>query len=182
MIPFTRQAGYVYCAILALAVISANVIVAKTIPFELGPFILTWAFWISAVFVVRDFIQVSLGRKEAYLAVAAALAINFLASFFLDNLWWVTLGSTAAFICSMTFDAEVFTRIHRSLFGKTAISGVLSVLVDTVVFTTLALSPLTTGFVAWEDMWRVVVGEMIVKMIVVLLCATSVYKRAVPIQ
>jgi uncharacterized PurR-regulated membrane protein YhhQ (DUF165 family) len=54
------------------AVATANVVTARTVPADIGPFLVTWGTWIvGATFVLRDLVQLQLGRRGAYAAIGA---------------------------------------------------------------------------------------------------------------
>ena len=132
------------------AIAAANFATANWAPltFEwLGQFwVVTWGtFFIAATFFLRDTVQLKYGRRVAYYALAGALAVNVVLSFFYGDLIWVTVGSAAAFLVSETLDTEVFTRYHASIRKRVLLSGVLGGTIDSAVFAVVGLSPLTTG-------------------------------------
>lgn len=150
------------------AIAAANFATANWAPltFEwLGQFwVVTWGtFFIAATFFLRDTVQLKYGRRVAYYALAGALAVNVVLSFFYGDLIWVTVGSAAAFLVSETLDTEVFTRYHASLRKRVLLSGVLGGTIDSAVFAVIGLSPLTTGIVPWEFLWTSIVAQVVVK-------------------
>lgn len=130
-------------------------------------------------FVLRDVVQVAFGRRASYILITGALLVDVIASKWIGDLAWITAGSALAFACSETIDAEVFTRWRSQIGRRVLASGVAASIVDSVVFCVVALSPLTTGFVAWGDLWRVVLAQLVAKAIVVTV-GSAISARTLP--
>lgn len=164
MTPTPKPIGVVAVALYFAAVVLANWATAHWMPWHVWGLITTAGTWfIGATFVLRDVVQINYGRRIAYAVVAAALVVNFAMSRYVGDLEWITAGSACAFAVSETFDTEAFTRWRGSIGKRVLASGVASSIVDSLIFAVVALSPLTTGFVAWGDLWRVVVAQVLVK-------------------
>ncbi len=160
------------------AVAVANVLTANYAPLMFNwlgqTWVVTWGtFLIGATFFLRDLVQLRYGRRVAYLALAAALAVNVVLSIVYNDLLWVTVGSAAAFAVSETLDTEVFTRLHASVRKRVLVSGVIGGTIDSAVFAVVGLSPLTTGIVPWSYLWTTIVAQVFVK------CAMQVVAAAV---
>jgi queuosine precursor transporter len=149
-----------------LAIVAANLLTAHYAPADIGPFLIPWGTWlIGATFILRDFVQRSHGRRYAYGAIAVALIASALTSHHLGDTGWVTIASALAFAVSEATDTEVYTRmIDRARFStRIAVSGLVSIPLDTLIFVTVGLSPLTTGFVTWSQMPNLILGQLLVK-------------------
>ncbi|CAB4894505.1 unannotated protein [freshwater metagenome] len=160
--------GLAIAAVYVAAIVTANIVTATQTPWSfdaLGQhWVVTWGTWfIAATFVLRDLVQLRLGRAAAYAAVGAALLANVAVSFAYDDLLWVTVASALSFALAETLDTEVFTRLHGSVGRRVAVSGVLGGTLDSILFAVVGLSPLTTGIVSWEFLWTVVVAQVVVK-------------------
>lgn len=160
------------------AIVVANVLTASYHPWFVAGVAITAGTWlIGPSFVLRDAVQLAYGRRIAYAALAAGLVANYALSVHNADLAWITTGSCAAYAVSETLDAEAFTRLRARLARRVLFAGLVSGSADSIVFVTIGLSPLTTGFVAWGDAWRVVVAQMIVKSVCVAACATPFTSR-----
>lgn len=163
-----RNAGIAAAAAFVVAIALANYATAHYAPWHVVGLIITAGTWFAAAtFVLRDVVQVAFGRAASYLLIAGALLVDVVASRWIGDLAWITAGSALAFACSETIDAEVFTRYRTQIGRRVFGSGILAAIADSLIFCVVALSPLTTGFVAWGDLWRVVVAQLVAKAIVV---------------
>lgn len=146
------------------AVIAANLLTAHYAPADIGPFLVTWGTWmIGATFILRDLLQRAHGRTVAYIAIATGLAASAATSRALEDPLWITAASAAAFAISETADTETYTRIRARLSTRIAASGAVAVPLDTIVFATIGLSPLTTGYVPWASMPNLILGQLLIK-------------------
>jgi uncharacterized PurR-regulated membrane protein YhhQ (DUF165 family) len=117
----------------------------------LGP--LPSALWVVAFsFTLRDVAQVVLGRRLAWVAIAAGTVLS---------VWFASpqlaIASGAAFAISETTDAAVFTPLAdrgRFLLGVT-LSGYLAGFVDSAVF-------LRIGFGSVDGWWQLGVAKALV--------------------
>ena len=156
-----------YLSLYVGSIVAANVLTAHTAPLVLGAFIVTAGTWfIAATFPLRDAVQLHAGRRIAYAAIAIALAASALTSHQLGDTLAITYASAIAFAVSETIDAETFTRIRGRVAKRVAISGLIASPIDSVLFAVIGLSPIGAGFVAWSDIWRVIVARIVVKAIV----------------
>lgn len=146
------------------AIVAANVITARTVPAEIGPFLVTWGTWAVAVtFVLRDVIQVRWGRAVAYLAIVVALAASAVTSAALGDTLAVVVASALAFAVSESLDTEVFTRLRAGLPERVAVSGVIGGLFDTAIFVVVGLSPLWSGIIPWSAVPKAILGVFLAK-------------------
>lgn len=146
------------------AIVAANVITAKTQPLAVGTFLIPWGTWLVATtFFLRDGIQLRRGRAFAYACIGVALLGSLVACWALDLTLAVTVGSAAAFAVSETLDTEVFTRLPGNVPLRVAVSGVVGGLFDSTVFVVIALSPLWSGILTWDQVPHAVFGTFVVK-------------------
>lgn len=176
-----KVAGSAAAAAFVVCIALANYTTAHYAPWHVVGLIITAGTWFAAAtFILRDVAQVAFGRVASYALIGAALAVDVIASKWIGDLAWITAASALAFACSETIDAEVFTRyrsdIGRRMFG----SGVLAAIADSLIFCIVGLSPLTTGFVAWGDLWRVVLAQLVAKAIIVTI-GSAISARALPV-
>lgn len=148
--------GYVIAAALA------NIITAATAPADIGPFLVTWGTWlIGCTFILRDLIQRRYGKRTAYAAIGAALALSAVTSALLGDTMLVVLGSACAFLVSESLDTEVFSRLRARFSTRVAISGIVGGAFDSVIFCTIGLG--LSGIVPWALIPNVILGQFIVK-------------------
>lgn len=164
----TKPLGIIAIPAYIAAIVIANIVTASEAPLTfdwLGQhWVVTWGtFLIAATFFLRDAVQLAVGRRGAYAAIAVALIANLVLSRVYADLAWITAASCLAFALSETLDTEVFTRLRGNLAKRVAISGVLGGTLDSAVFAIVGLSPLTTGIVPWEFLWTTVVAQVVVK-------------------
>lgn len=147
-----------------IAIVAANIITAAFIPLQLGPLIIPYGTWfIGATLVLRDIIQRKYGRRTAYCAIVLALVLSAVTSKILGDTLAITAASAVSFLLSEAADTEIYTRLRVSFLKKVLTSGVVSGLLDSVVFILIGLSPLFSGFLPWGAIPGAIVGQFIVK-------------------
>ncbi|HLY64760.1 MAG TPA: VUT family protein [Chloroflexota bacterium] len=147
-----------------LAIVAANVITARTLPLAVGPLLVPWGTWfIGLTLLLRDFVQLRHGRAFSYGAIAGALVASAITSRQLGDPLAITAASAVSFAFSESLETEVFSRLRAFLAKRIFWSGTFGSLVDSVLFVTLGLSPLTTGFVPWAAVPGAILGQYIVK-------------------
>lgn len=174
----TRTTGALCAAALLLCVVLANWATAHYAPWTWWWLVVPAGTWfIGAVFVLRDAVQLAYSRRVAYGVLAAALGVNLLMSVRNDDLAWITAASAAAFALSGVLDTETFTRYRSSVVRRVLAAGVASGLLDSTVFVVLGLSPLTTGIVTWDQVPRAIASQVLVKTLVVAVGSTAFYRQ-----
>lgn len=175
-----RNAGLIAATAFIVCIALANYATATYQPWHVAGLIITAGTWFAAAtFILRDVVQVAFGRRSTYALIVAALIVDLIYSRTNGDLYWVTLGSVGAFACSESLDSIVFTRYRTKILQRVLASGVCASIIDSFVFCILALSPLTTGFVAWGDLWRVVLAQLVAKFIVVIV-GSAISSRTLP--
>jgi len=156
------------------AVAAANIVTAATTPWDVGPFLITWGTWFAAVtFVLRDVIQLRHGRRIAYVAIGAGLAVAAVSSALLGDTEAVVVASGLAFGLSESLDTEVFTRLRAGLPLRVGVSGVIGGALDTSVFVIVGLSPLWSGIIPWSAVPNAILGVWLAKCLIQALAAVS---------
>lgn len=156
-----------YLSLYIGSIVAANVLTAHTAPLVIGAFIVTAGTWfIAATFPLRDAVQLHTSRAWSYVAILTALGASALTSWRLGDTLAITGASALAFAVSETLDTEAFTRMRGSLARRVAFSGLVSVPADSILFAVVGLSPIGANFVAWADLWRVVVAQIVAKSVV----------------
>jgi len=96
-------------------------------------------FVVGIAFSLRDVLQDLAGKRAVILAIALGAVI----SFNLENLQTIAVASAAAFAVSETVDFLIFTALHRrSWLAAAALSNAFGLVIDSVVFLTLAFHSL----------------------------------------
>lgn len=165
---------YVPSALYVLVFAAANVLTAATVPADIGPFLVTWGTWvIGFTFVLRDLVQLAVGKAGAYASIGVALVVAAVTSALLGDTLAVVAGSVVAIGLSEAADTEVFSRLRARISTRIAVSGAVGSVLDSTVFTVVALSPLTSGIVPWELVPNVIAGQVLAKTAVQIVCAAA---------
>jgi queuosine precursor transporter len=155
-------------------IVLANIVTARTLPLAVGPVLIPWGTWlIGLTLVLRDFVQLRHGRLFSYAAIFIALVASAMSSKLLGDPLAITAASAASFALSESLETEIFSRLQAFLARRILWSGTLGSLLDSAMFVTLGLSPLTTGFVPWAAVPGAILGQYIVKTLMVGLGATT---------
>lgn len=158
------------------SIIIANVMTAAFMPWQIGPFLVPFGTWfIGATLVLRDVIQAKYGRKSAYLAIVAALVLSAATSKLLGDTMAITIASAISFFISESTDTEIYTRYKNSFLKRVFASGIASSFLDSVIFVTIGLSPLVSGFLPWKVIPFAIMGQFIVKSLMQVLGITVLY-------
>lgn len=149
-------------------IVAANIITAGTAPLAVGPLIVPWGtFLIGATLVLRDAVQLRFGRRVSYAGIVLALIASAGSSHALGDTLAITGASAVAFAFSESAETEIFSRFRSVLALRILWSGTLSGLIDSVLFILIGLSPLTTGIVPWQFVSTAILGQYIVKTVMV---------------
>ncbi|MBD3921010.1 VUT family protein [Paenibacillus sp. PR3] len=150
-----------------VAIVSANVVTASTVPFQFGEFIIpAGTFIIGATFILRDLVQNYLGRKKTYLLIGVAIVMSAITSSLLGDTLWIVFASVLTFLFSETTDTEIYTRLKLPLAWRVAYSGIVGGFLDSVIFVIVGLSPLGANFLPWDAVVYAILGQIIVKTII----------------
>lgn len=113
------------------------------------------ALWVVAIsFVLRDIVQITLGREAAWLAIAVGTALSIVLA---DPIFAVASG--LAFAVSESFDSAIFTPLAnrgRFILGVT-LSGYVAGFVDSALFVRVA-------FGSFDGWWQLGVAKAFVVM------------------
>lgn len=155
-----------------LAIVSANVVTAGTDPFIFGVFVIpAGTFVIGATFILRDFVQNLVGRKNTYLTILGAMVLSAATSYLLGDTLWIVFASILTFAVSETTDTEIYTRLKLPMSLRVAYSGIVGGILDSVIFVIIGLSPLGANFLPWDAVAYAVIGQIIVKTCIQMLAA-----------
>ena len=154
-----RVEGFIYLALFAACIPLANWLIENIGTFcaPAGPCVIpVWpgvsapsgVLAIGAALVLRDLVQRRLGLEWALAAIAAGALLSGLVA-----APALVLASAAAFAVSETADLAVFTPLQRrGLVLAVAASGIVGILVDSVLFLSLAFGSL-------DFLWGQVIGK-----------------------
>ncbi|WP_438447081.1 VUT family protein [Gorillibacterium sp. sgz5001074] len=158
-----------------IAIVTANVVTAGTNPFIFGYFVIpAGTFIIGATFILRDFVQYYLGRKQTYLIILVAMGLSALTSFILGDTLWIVFASILTFAVSETTDTEIYTRLKLPLSLRVAYSGIVGGILDSVIFVIIGLSPLGANFLPWSAVAYAIIGQILVKTFIQMFAAVIV--------
>ena len=151
-------------ALYLAAIVAANVLTAALQPLDIGPFIVpAGTFLIGATFIFRDLVQKRYGRATAYKIIGVALIMSGTTSYILGDPLTITLASAIAFVLSETTDTEIYTRLKLPLSWRVFYSGIVGGALDSAAFVVIGLSPIGAGFLPWEAVSIVIIGQIVVK-------------------
>jgi uncharacterized PurR-regulated membrane protein YhhQ (DUF165 family) len=157
------------------AIVTANVATASTTPFQFGVFIVPiGTFIIGLTFILRDFVQNFIGRKNTYYMIAIAILLSALTSYGLGDTLWIVFASILTFLVSETTDTEIYSRLRLPFSWRVAYSGIVGGFLDSIIFVVIGLSPLGANFLPWSAVVYAILGQIIVKTIVQLIGAVVV--------
>lgn len=113
------------------------------------------ALWVVAIsFVLRDLLQITLGRKYAWSAIIVGAFVS----------WWLAspalaLASATAFFVSESFDAAIFTPLanRKRFLIAVIVSGYVAGFVDSALFVRIA-------FGTWSGWWQLGIAKAVVVM------------------
>lgn len=157
---------YTYTAAYIGVIVAANYATATfgLVPIGLGLAVTAGTFFAGAALIVRDGLQLHVGRLWMLAAIAAGALISAVTS-----TPAIALASGVAFAVSELVDWAVFTPLRpRTLPGAVVASSIVSAPVDTVLFLHLAGFGVT---------WQAVVGQFIVKTAMALAVAVALSYR-----
>jgi hypothetical protein len=121
----------------------------------------------GATFTLRDYMHRH-GRKTVYLAIVLALACNAVMSVWLGVDWRIIGASFLSIAIAESTDTEIYQAlIQKSWLVRVTGSNLVSIPLDTVLFTVLAFG----GVLPWPLIWSIIVGDTIVKFIIATLIA-----------
>ena len=158
-----------------ILIILANVLTAKFAPIHVGTLVITvGSFFVGANFVARDFVQLKYGRRIAYFAIFGALLTSGLCSYFLNDPVTIAVASAITFLLSETADTEIFTRLKQNILKRVWVSGLVSLLIDSVVFILIGLSPLFSNIIPWEYVGWAIISQVLIKGVSLLACCALI--------
>ncbi|RNB92529.1 VUT family protein [Brevibacillus fluminis] len=150
-----------------LAIVSANVITASTVPFQFGVFIIpAGTFIIGLTFILRDLVQNVIGRKYTYYTIFLATLLSAITSYILGDTLWIVLASILTFLVSETTDTEIYSRLKLPFSWRVFYSGIVGGFLDSVIFVIIGLSPLGANFLPWDAVGYAIIGQIIVKTLI----------------
>lgn len=128
------------------------------VPIGFGLMVTAGTFFAGAALILRDAVQVTLGKAVTWLAIGTGIVLSYLLASPA-----LALASACAFAASELVDLSAFSRLRsKSLALAVLVSSVLSAPVDTVLFLWIAGFPVT---------WDAVLGQFIVKTVMALVVA-----------
>ncbi len=150
--------GDIAIAVLAMAivVVASNFLVQFPVEGTVGGLVLadllTWgAFTYPAAFLVTDLTNRRFGPAAARRVVYAGFVLAVALSVVLATPR-LAVASGSAFLVAQLLDVTLFNRLRRAAWWKAPlVSSVIGSLVDTLIFFSIAFSPLFTGLLGYHD-------------------------------
>lgn len=148
----TFSAGRIAIAVTAMAIVvlASNYLVQFPVQGTLGGIVLadllTWgAFTYPAAFLVTDLTNRRFGPKAARQVVYAGFVLAVALSIWLATPR-IAIASGTAFLVAQLLDVTVFNRLRQATWWKAPfISSLLGSIIDTIIFFSIAFSPLFGG-------------------------------------
>lgn len=150
--------GDIAIAVIAMAIVivASNFLVQFPVEGTVGGLVLadllTWgAFTYPAAFLVTDLTNRRFGpaaaRKVVYAGFVLAVALSVVLA-----TPRLAVASGSAFLTAQLLDVTLFNRLRRAVWWKAPIvSSVIGSLVDTLIFFSIAFSPLFSGLLGYHD-------------------------------
>lgn len=130
-----------------IGIILANVVTAAVSPFMIyGLLVPAGTFLIGFTFIMRDLVQMQVGKQRTYLVIIAALAISAVTSYLLGDGIRIVMASALSFAISEATDTELFSRLRTSLDKRIAISGTIGGIIDSFLFAAAAGFPIQAAY------------------------------------
>ena len=119
-------------------IFAANWAIARfgVVPVGFGLLAPAGVYFVGLAFPLRDFIQRTLGRRYGFGAIVVGAALSYAVS------PRFAVASGVTFLISETCDALVYTPLQKRFAIAVALSGAASLVVDSVLFLTLAFGSL----------------------------------------
>lgn len=147
-----------------IVIVVANIVTAILPPISFWIFIVPMGtFFVGFAFLLRDYIQMRVGKRKTYQIILFALVLSGATSILVGDMLWITFASALTFVVSESIDTEVFSRIKTSFTKRVVISGVIGGVVDSSVFVIIGLSPLGAGIIGWNMVPYAILGQVVVK-------------------
>lgn len=147
--------GILYIIAILLANLTAGYLITSFgITFALG------TLFFGVIFTLRDMMHIELGRKKTYLFIGLAVLVSALFSFIGTFDPRILLASISALLLSETLDTEIFHTLRdRSFWIRVLSSNIVSIIIDTVLFTLIAFY----GIWSTPVLIAVILGDIIIK-------------------
>ena len=171
-----------------VAVYIAAIALANVLTAELNPIlwhvddqviaITAGTFAIGATFFLRDLVQRQYGLRAAYLAIAAALAVNLALSVAYDDLLENHARLSGG---ARRLRARRHRHLHRrnGHLGKRILwSGLVNCPLDSAIFVIFGLSPLTTGIIGWDAVALTILAQAAIKVSLQIVAAVPAWRVA----
>lgn len=157
-------------------IVLSNTLTASLPPLHFGPLIIPFGtFLIGFSFVFRDAVQHHIGRKNTYLTIFSAMVFSAITSWSLGDTLWIVFASAITFLFSETADTEVYSLLKFPQSLRVLYSGTVGGILDSVIFVIIGLSPLGAGFIPWEFVTTAILGQIVVKVTMQVICAIVVH-------
>lgn len=143
------------------------------IPVGFGLMATAGTYFAGAMFVVRDTLQDTGGRRWVIAGILVGAALSFAVS-----AAFIALASGIAFLCSESADFAVYTPLRRRGYVRAAVaSNVVGTVVDTFLFLWIAGFGLTGNVIAGQ-----LIGKITITAVVVLLVVGARALRREPVR
>ena len=165
-----------------LLIVATNIVTAAIEPLSIagGALIVpAGSLFAGAVFVLRDLVQLKHGKSTAYTLILLATILSAGMSIAQGDVAHIAFASSAAFFLSESADTEIFSRVHKPLYTRIALSGIIGGLLDSTVFVVLGLSPIGTGALPWGTVPSAVAGQILVKTCVQMIAAACLLLKTI---
>src|ERR1044072_2877633 len=131
--------GYVWLAVWLVCIVGANWAIATfgLVPVGFGLMAPAGVYFVGLAFTARDMVQEYLGRRWTFVAIIVGSALSYLVS------PQFAIASGITFLVSEGADMLVYTPLRwRSWLGAVVASNTVGLVVDSVLFLTLAFGSL----------------------------------------
>ncbi|GHF51989.1 hypothetical protein HNQ07_003100 [Deinococcus metalli] len=155
----------------ALSILLANILLNKFIPLPVYGLLSVGTVFFAAVFTLRDRIHRAGGLRAVYIAIAAALIVNTVATVLTGTPWRFIGASFLAILVGELADTAVYQRLtRRSWWTRVLASNAVSVPLDSVLFNLLAFG----GDMPGSQIAQIIYADIVAKYVIAALFALRV--------
>ena len=153
----------IFAIIYILATLAANYTATWFIHFPFFGQVSIATFIFGITFTARDRVHSNLGRKNVYIMIAVAAALNLIVTVIGGVEWRIVTASLIAIILAETADTEIYQHFINNTWGMRVLkSNSVSIPLDSLLFNLIAFA----GLFSSMEIASIIFGEIVFKGVV----------------
>jgi len=153
----------IFALIYILATLAANYTATWFIHFPFFGQVSIATFIFGITFTARDRVHSKLGRKNVYIMIAVAAALNLIVTVIGGVEWRIVAASLIAIILAETADTEIYQHFIKNTWGMRVLkSNSVSIPLDSLLFNLIAFAGLFSNM----EIVSIIFGEIVFKGVV----------------